>query len=200
MIRALCPADVPWAARQHAALMSHSVFAAFGPHFLECFYSRFAKSKSAIAYVWEQEGEPLAVISATSNRSLFLRELLLRHGVKLAFFSVVGLFRPACRHLISQLRSYPGNVDGERIESEMIFITVSPVCRGQGVAQQLIDAVLSEYRTRGIRRVYVTVESENKGIKAILAQKEFEVIQSFRFADKANDLLRLDFEEASVAA
>ena len=77
----------------------------------------------------------------------------------------------------------------------MIFITVAPACRGKGVAPQLIDAVLAEYRRREIKRIYVTVESENLGIKAILERKQFRVIESFLFADKQNDLLRLDVEE-----
>jgi ribosomal protein S18 acetylase RimI-like enzyme len=200
MIRALRPADSSWAARQHAELMSNSVFAAFGVRFLECFYSRFARSASSIAFVWEQDGVPLAVISATSNRSRFLRGLVLCHGVPLALYTVAGLLRPSCRHLVGQLRQYPGRIDGEKIEAEMIFITVSPACRGQGVAQQLIDAVLAEYAARSTPQVYVTVESENVGIKRILTTKEFKVIKTFRFADKQNDLLRLDLQVGEMTA
>ena len=195
MIRAICPADVPWAAKQHAALMSNSVFAVFGSRFLECFYDQFSRSKTAIAYVWEQDGEPLAVISATSDRSRFLRGLILRHGLRLAVYAAVGILRPACRRLIGQLCRYPRRAEGGKIEAEMIFITVAPACRGKGIAQQLIDAVLAEYRRREIKRIYVTVESENLGIKAILERKQFRVIESFLFADKQNDLLRLDVEE-----
>ena len=153
MIRPIRPDDIPWAARQHAALMANSVFAAFGVRFLECFYSHFARSKTAIAYVWEENGLPVAVISATSDRTRFLRGLVLRHGISLACYAAVGLLRPACRHLVGQLRRYPGHVDGERIEAEMIFITVAPECRGKGVAEKLIEAVLAEYASRGTPRV-----------------------------------------------
>ena len=84
--------------------------------------------------------------------------------------------------------------------AEMIFITVSPECRGKGVANQLIDAVLVEYAARATPRIYVTVESENVGIKGVLTRKNFEVIDTFFFADKQNDLLRLDAQAAGGPA
>lgn len=195
MIRVLTQADATWAAQQHAALMPNSVFAAFGVGFLRCFYRVFAQSKHAVAYVWEDASKPAAVITATSNRSAFLRGLILRHGPMLAAYAVLGLMHKPCRRLVAQLRHYPRHGGDTPIQAEMIFITVDPCCRGKKVAHRLIEAVLSDYAARRVNRVHVTIERANAGVRRILDGFGFKVVSSFLLADKQNDLLQLNMAE-----
>jgi ribosomal protein S18 acetylase RimI-like enzyme len=188
MIRPLETADAPWAARQHAALMAHSVFALFGVAFLECVYRHFAVSPHAIALV-DTEGETRnAVIASTSRRSAFLRSLLRRSGFRLAWLAAAGLLHRPCRRLLRQTWRYLRTTRRGPDEAEMIFITVDPAARNRGLARRLIEATLAEYRRRGIRQVQVTVEDDNAPVKALLASLGFKEADRFVFADKVNAL------------
>jgi len=192
MIRPVALPDVEWAARQHAALMEHSVFAKIGTGFLECFYREFAVSPHSVSFVHEQDSRPQAVIACTSDRRAFMRGLFFRSGLKMAFYIVKGLFRRDCRRTLFQSPGYLGRTCNDRVKAEMIFITVSPECRGTGIARSLIEAVLAEYRRRGVVRVNVSIESDNAVVKNLLLSMGFKVIDAFVFADKSNDLLETD--------
>lgn len=186
MIRIMQTTDVMWASRQHAKLMNKSVFAMFGVKFLACFYRRFAKSKHAIAFVYEESGLPRGVIASANNRSAFLRELLLIHGIELIFFTIASLRKSACRHLLFQLPRYFDGSKKKDINAEMIFITISPESRGNGIAQELIQNTLDEFVRRGVEKVNVTTESDKKNVIDILHDMGFAVIDEFMFADKSN--------------
>ena len=189
MIRPMNAADARWAAEQHAGLMKNSVFAFFGVGFLECFYDCFAQSEHGIAFVYEDEGRPRAVIASTSNRPAFLRELGKRYGLRLVPLVLRGLFRRACLQLLFQVPSYLRNTGAERTDAEMVFITVDPEFRRSGIARSLIEATLAEYRQRNVRKVNVSIESDNQTVKRILESMGFAVKRTFSFAGKRNDFL-----------
>jgi len=188
----MAPSDVAWAARQHAALMEHSVFAKFGTGFLECFYREFAVSPHSVSFVCEQDGGPQAVIACTSDRRAFMRGLFFRSGIRMGFYILKGLFRQDCRHALFQSPRYLGRTCNDRAKAEMIFITVSPGCRGSGIARSLIENTLAEYRRRGVGKVNVSIESDNAPVKKLLLSMGFKVIDTFVFADKSNDLFETD--------
>lgn len=202
MIRRMHTADAPFAAHQHARLMRHSVFAAFGCGLLECFYRCFAVSRHGIAFVYEEEGTARAAIAAVSDRPAFLRELIARHGLRLAGSALAGLFRRPCRRLLLQMPGYFRGTAGTKTRAEMVFITVAETCRRRGVARELIEATLHEYRRRGTNRVMVSIESDNHVIRHLLQSMGFEVTGTFMFADKSNDLLEyaLDPRQAGTPA
>lgn len=192
-VRPLTAADAPWAARRHAALLPHSVFALFGPPFLETIYRAFARSPHAVSFVHERDGAPHALIACASDRRAFLRELLLRSGLRLALLAGAAfLTRGPCRRLLLQAPRYLRRTHRSGTDAEMIFITVDPECHGTGVGRGLILAVLEEYRRRGVERVTVTIESDNAPVKRLLLGLGFAVEDTFTFADKSNDLLVLE--------
>lgn len=202
-LRPLGVADAPWAARQHALLMEHSVFALFGAGFLESVYRAFARSRHAVALVYAPDGEPRGVIACTSDRRAFLADLRRLSGPRLALLAAWGFVtRGACRRLLLQAPRYLRRTrrSGTDADAEMIFITVDPACRGGGAARTLILGVLEEYRRRGVARVTVSIESGNRVIKRLLLDLGFGVIDTFTFADKPNDLLARDLEPAPARA
>lgn len=199
MIGPLQLKHVPWAVAQHAALMQQSVFAMFGPRFLELWYRAFAISPHAVAFVDEQDGHPRAVIASTSNRPAFLRELLRRSGFALAWCSARAVLRNgACRRLVGRLPGYLARSGRGDVTAEMIFITVAPAVRGHGIAQQLIRRTLQEFRRRGVDKVHVSIESGKHGVRAMLHSFGFVVIDRFAFADKPHELLALDLTRRAV--
>jgi len=200
-LRPLAAADAPWAARQHARLMEHSVFALFGAGFLETIYRAFARSRHAVALVYAPDGEPRGVIACTSDRKMFLRELRRFSGPRLAIQAAWAFVtRGACRRLLLQAPRYLSRTHRSATDAEMIFITLAPECRGGGAARSLILGVLEEYRRRGVSRVTVSIESGNRVVKRLLLDLGFSVIDTFTFADKPNDLLALDLEPVPAPA
>lgn len=190
VFRPLEDRDTAWAARQHAALMENSVFAIFGAPFLEQVYRHFAGSRHSVSYVYEENGESMAVIASTSNRRAFMRGLLLRSGLKLALISVAAAVRSgACRRLLRRMPAYLRKTCRNETNAEMIFITVARDCRKAGLGRTLIQMTLDEFQRRGVRDVNVSIESENTPVKNLLLGLGFEVIDQFMFPDKPNDLL-----------
>ena len=47
-------------------------------------------------------------------------------------------------------------------EAEIGNICIVPECRGQGVGRSLIDAMLSDLKSRGVCKVFLEVESDNE--------------------------------------
>lgn len=189
--------DVRWAARQHAALMEHSVFAVFGEPFLEQVYRGFAASRHAIAYVYEEEGEARAIIASAGDRSAFLRELCFRSGFRLAALSAAAAVRSgACRRMLIRMPMYLRRTCRGIARAEMIFITVAATCRRRGVARELIRLTLDEFRRRGLREIDVSIESANTVIRDLLLSFGFRVVDRFEFADKSNDRLTCAMRDA----
>jgi len=180
--------------------MENSVFAIFGAPFLEQVYRHFAGSRHSVSYVYEENGESMAVIASTNNRRAFMRELLLRSGLKLAVISVAAAARSgACRRLLRHMPAYLRRTCRGETNAEMIFITVAGDCRKSGLGRMLIRMTLDEFQRRGVRDVNVSIESENTPVKNLLLSLGFEVIDQFMFADKPNDVLATSLTEQPQA-
>jgi len=196
VFRPMVARDAQWAACQHAALMENSVFAVFGERFLERVYDCFATSKHSIAYVYEEEGKPNAIIASTSDRRAFLRELFRRSGIRLAALSAAAFFRSGtCRRMLWRMPSYLRRTCKGNTRAEMIFITVATGCRRAGIARELIRMTLDAFRWRDVRDINVSIESKNVVIRDLLLSFGFKISDHFLFADKPNDLLELSLEE-----
>lgn len=58
-------------------------------------------------------------------------------------------------------------------EAEVLNLAVSPLARRKGQGSALLNATLEEFRTRGVRRVYLEVRESNVAARAFYAKHGF---------------------------
>ena len=198
LIRPMQTCDAGWTAERHAMLMPNSIFAAFGPGFLARVYLELARSPHAVAFVHDGDRRPCGVIAALTDRRAFLVGLLAHSGAALAWAAIRGwVAHSSCRRLLLHIPRYLRRVPG-LAAAELLFITVSPECRREGVARALIARTLDEFRARRIARAVVSIETSNTAIAGILERFGFRRIDRFVFADKWNDVLAMNLEGAGT--
>jgi [ribosomal protein S18]-alanine N-acetyltransferase len=61
-------------------------------------------------------------------------------------------------------------------DAEVLSVAVEPSFRGQGLAGQMLDAVLIELRARGVRTAFLEVRESNRAARALYGSRGFEEI------------------------
>lgn len=61
-------------------------------------------------------------------------------------------------------------------DAEVLNVAVEPIFRGQGLAGQMLDAVLIELRARGVRTAFLEVRESNLAARALYGSRGFAEI------------------------
>jgi len=180
---------VPRVAELHAAHLKQSFFATLGLGFLRRLYRRLVLSRHGLGFVHETDGRVDAFITAAYDADALRAELLRRDALPAALHvAVAALRRPWVLCRAAETLAYGRKTDLPDVAAEMLFISLEPERRREGLATGLIARVLAEFQQASIGRVKVTTEADNEPVNRLLAGLGFETQAEFRLHGK---LMRL---------
>ena len=121
-------------------------------------------------------------IAGTTDSQRLLKSLFRGHLLFLLKISPKSLFRhPRLLSSLFQTFRYPKKVNLNQTKAELLFIAVKPESRGRGIGSKLISRSLEELKRRGIDRVKVSVEKNNREAVNLLRKMNFSQERSFSF-------------------
>jgi ribosomal-protein-alanine acetyltransferase len=78
-------------------------------------------------------------------------------------------------------------------------LAVDPACRGKGIGEKLMRAMIDELGRRGVRRIYLEVEASNSAAQRLYARIGFKVVGALRgYYGEGRDGVHMMFETAAV--
>ena len=174
-IRPMTLDDVNAATALHMAHLSHSFFAKIGRRFVRRVYRRLVLSPHGIAFVCDAENRVQAFITATYDSGALRREFLCKDAwVAGTYVFAAALRRSWIVARAIETLAYGSKTDLPEIQAEMLFISLDPHLRRQGLAIGLICQVLDAFMAKEVQRVKVTTEAANTPVNQLLARMGFE--------------------------
>jgi len=159
----LAAAHAAAAAAIHAEGQPNTFLTSLGPAFLRALYAEMAASEHCYGYVAVDGGDVVGVVTGTVDSGAVFKDLIWRHGFKLAL-PVLGalLRRPALIGNVFETLFYPSQAEGQdEAEAELFFIGARANRRGEGIGRALFDALVAASRRRGMSSMGLTVDDDN---------------------------------------
>ena len=128
-----------------------------------------AASEHCYGYVAVDGGEVVGVVTGTVDSGAVFKDLVWRHGFKLAL-PVLGavLRRPALIGNVFETLFYPSQAEDaanaggqDEAEAELFFIGTRPDRRAEGIGRALFDALVAASRRLGMNSMGLTVDDDN---------------------------------------
>ena len=122
----------------------------------------------------------LGFIYAATDLQKYYKDILLRRGIKLAFWALIRLLKqPKLIWGLLKYFRYPAIVPYNYIKAEWLTMVVRKESRNKGIAKKLTLSLIDEYRRRGVRQFRSTVASNNKIICMIHDRFGFQPLGTF---------------------
>jgi len=103
-----------------------------------------------------------ALIVASLDIQKYYYDIIMRRGPMLAFKGLIELMRnPKLVYTLYGYFNYSGNVPQHGIPAEWLTLVVRKQYRGRRLGQMMTQALIQEYRKRGVKRFRSTVNSAN---------------------------------------
>jgi len=156
--------DAAAVASLHRSFITTGFLSALGERFTERMYRAILSCPTAFGLgVKDETDRLLGFIACAEDIRKTYRYSILLHGLSMALPLLRYLFRFSAIHRLWETFRYPSAVGEGLPRAEVLSIAVSPLLRGQGVGQMLLDAALNDLRNKGIERVKVAVGAANTG-------------------------------------
>ena len=160
-------------ARLHREQIPWGLLSNLGPEFVDAFYAVLLRSTVGFGFVAEQNSRPVGFASGVVNWRRLYVEFLLRRS-RIALRGAWMSLRQARLKRVLETSRYAA--DRDLPAAELVAIAVTPEMRGTGVAVALVDEVLNEFRSRGVRAVRVTTSAENERAGALYERSGFRML------------------------
>jgi ribosomal protein S18 acetylase RimI-like enzyme len=171
-IRPGTEADAMAAATLHASEISEGFLPSLGRPFLARLYRRIVRSRGSFLLVAHDGDEIVGFVAGTEHVRDLYRSFLWHDGAGATVAALPRIVR-SWRRVVETLR-YPVGASPERAgqardlpPAELLAIAVIPAARGRGAGRQLVEALTSEFRRRGVGAVRVVVGAENDAALAL---------------------------------
>jgi ribosomal protein S18 acetylase RimI-like enzyme len=180
MIRQMTLLDIDEVANLYEKYMFDSSFAKLGPRFIKILFKAMISSPQAILYVNQIDSKVTGFICASFDTGKMIKEIIFRNMpvlIKIIFSDfplMPQLFKSAKDSLFYLRKSKYNN-----ITAELLFIALDPAHRSKGIAQELVNVVLTEFRNKGVDKVKVTILENNHTVKKLLENLRFNMVSSF---------------------
>ncbi len=169
-------------AKIHQASFPGFFLTSLGPQFLALYYSGICEAPEGIALIFVNPGgEPAGFVAGTTNPRGFYSRLLKRNWLKFSLASVGAILKkPSVIARIARGVSHPSrNPVGDDVAG-LFSIGVLPESQGTGAGKILVDAFLSEARSRGCRKVFLTTDRDgNEAVNAFYLKMGFRIERRF---------------------
>ena len=189
MLRPMNRRDIDTVVSVHLKSFPGFFLSSLGPKFLSLYYRGVVDAPEGIAYVYLNENkEPAGFVAGTSNPQGFYKRLLKRDWLKFSFASIAALLKnPGAIPRVARGLIHPGqNPAGEEIAG-LFSIGVLPELQGTGAGKKLVQAFLSQARTRGCKRVFLTTDrDDNEPVNHFYQKLGFVVEREYKTPEGRN--------------
>ena len=128
----------------------------------------------------KQDVEPAVGLERTcfgdGGFSLTKRQLQYLHRRPTAEFMVAEQGGAIVGEGVALVRKHKSRHSENSLSGRIYSLAVHPACRGQGVGEALVRALIDALRARGVRRVYLEVETSNAGAVRLYERMGFKKI------------------------
>jgi ribosomal protein S18 acetylase RimI-like enzyme len=165
-VRAGTEADAVLAAALHASEIREGFLPSLGRPFLERLYRRIVKSPGSFLLVAADDSTVVGFVAGSENVRALYRSFLLHDGAGAAIVALPRILR-SWRRVVETLRYGAGGDPSTLPAAELLAIAVAPEARGRGVGRELVAALTTEFRRRGVDAVRVVVGADNAAAIAL---------------------------------
>jgi len=157
-------------AELHRDSIQEGFVSRLGVPFLTLLYQALLKFSGGILLVAKKDQLLLGFVAGVVNTSAFYKYFLRYHFIGAGSLIIPALFKQRCLSGILESLHYTRKVDQPHLpEAELISIAVRPEYRGQGIADQLFDALRAYFKNKGITEFRIVM-----GAGLSRAQKFYE--------------------------
>lgn len=210
VVRTMEPRDLCFAAALHEQSLHHGLFPTLGRRFLVRYLRTYLSGDASIALIAELAGSPAGFLVGVLDESTHYRQVLRRHGTKLAASGIVALMtRPqvawrfsrtrACRYVLGigrlarGARRGSGDAASKRAPAVLSHVAVIPEVRGSGVGSDLVAAFSAAARGASTAAIRLTTRTGTDGASDFYIGLGWRRVDTFVDADGLSwDRLRFD--------
>ena len=183
-IRPMQMGDAERVAALHQAAMGRSLWARLGTRFLTTLYRSLMESQRFLGFVYLQDGRIDGFIAGSTDVAAMYQEIFHRRWLPLGVAAANGLLRrPSVLPLLLRTGSYFES-SGDDVAAESLFCSFVPALRGTGVSNQINKVLFDDLLARGIQRVKISTEVDNKGANRQLRSWGFQEQRRFTYYHK----------------
>lgn len=162
LIRKLEPKDAAEVAEIHIKEIPTGFISSLGQNFVKNLYGGISKSRFGFGYVCKENSKIAGFICGATDVKRFYRELILKRGL---FFTYALLKYVLDREKlinIFQTLFYPARLKEGEAKSEILSVAVREGYRRKNCGKRLMQAMVQEFKKRGISQVRVCVYDQNE--------------------------------------
>lgn len=160
-VRQMRPEDAPAVARHHQIGIPTGVLAELRPSVLARVYRALEEGNDGFVFVGaDPAGNVAGFVSGVTDVGRMYRQVILRNFWT---FAALGLRYALSPRMIRRLLNtlfYPAKVVGEYPRAELLSIVIDPAAQGSGLGTALLQALLTEFRRRGVDQIKVMVRAD----------------------------------------
>ena len=112
--------------------------------------------------------------SGSTDVGKFYKEFLIKHGFKAVLISLPRFTTPPVLKKVLETMKYPSAASSELPRAELLSIAVKGNATGKGIAQELVKALIEEFRKRGVEKIKVVVGAGNERANKLYRKIGFE--------------------------
>jgi ribosomal protein S18 acetylase RimI-like enzyme len=155
------PGDAEAVAELHRQGIPTGVLAELGLPALARLYRALVASPDSFVFVGvDGHDRVVAFVSGVTDVGRMYRRVIRRQFWSFAALGLRYALRPRMVRRLLNTLFYPAKVAGAYPRAELLSIVVAPGAQGSGVGTRLLDALLGEFRQRGVPQIKVMVRAD----------------------------------------
>lgn len=144
----------------HKSYIHSSFLSSLGNSFLELLYGSMINSDSAFCLVAVENEKPIGFVAGVTKLNSFHKEFINKKFLLAGCIIAVKVIRPSLFKKTLETLTYPKKRDINLPEAELISIVVEEKFQEQGVAKLLFQALVEEFKKKGIEEFKIVVGSQ----------------------------------------
>jgi GNAT superfamily N-acetyltransferase len=184
-------------ARLHMAYLHSNFYGIPGMRLLSIYYEAVSAGNGAFGYVAENEGNVVGYVCGVWEPDGIKSALFRTHWTKLLLWGTGQLIcRPQIiTSFVDRLKSRSNKSDLITQGYELRPIVITPDLRGSGVAATLVEALLTDARSRGYKSVRLFTETDNFRARAFYEKMGFQAEGNVKRGNKYSILFKCAVKE-----
>jgi len=164
-------------AELHRVQLAEAFLSTLGRGFLTQLYRGIAASPCGFVFVAvDKRDRIVGFVSGATDTGALQRWMLRRRGVVMGLYLLRHLLRPSVIRRVWERLRYPGRVEGDFPDAELLSIGVCADMQGKGVAPALLEELTAEFRRRNVRDIRVVVGAQLGRANAFYRKFSFEQV------------------------
>lgn len=180
LIRDIRVQDAEKVAQIHIEAIGIGFISSLGLNFVRTLYREIGNSKVGFVYVADENSKVVGFIAGAMDVSKLYKEIVLKKGFLFIMPLIKYFFRFAILKRIAETLFYPYRVKNDYCKAEILAVGVKKEHRGKGIGRNLMEAVIEEFRRRGIKEVKALTYNKDETSNQYYLNQGFKLIGEIR--------------------